>query len=104
MSKDVTPATEGELLIYPVNESPGDIKVLLVGETVWLPQRQIADLYEVSVRTVSKHLQNIYEEGELQPEQTIRKFRTVQTERERSVRRQVDHYRLEAILAVGGES
>lgn len=101
MSQDLTPAAEGELLIYPANEGPGGIRVLLVGETVWLPQRQIADLYEVSVKTVSEHLQNVYEEGELQPERTIRKFRIVQAEGERSVRRQVDHYSLEAILAVG---
>jgi hypothetical protein len=101
MSKDVTPATEGELLIYLANEGPGGLRVLLVGETVRLPQRQITDLYEVSVKTVSEHLQNVYEEGEHQPERTIRKFRIVQTEGERSVRREVDHYSLEAILAVG---
>ena len=101
MSKDVTSATEGELLIYPASKDPAGIRVLLVGETVWLPQRQIADLYEVTVKTVSEHLQNIYEEGELQPERTIRKLRIVQAEGGRAVRRQVDHYSLEAILAVG---
>lgn len=100
MSKDVVPASEGELQIYPAGRE-GGIRVLLVGETVWLTQRQIADLYDVSVKTVSEHLQNIYDEGELEPERTVRKFRIVQAEGARSVRRQLDHYSLEAILAVG---
>jgi len=101
MSKDITPATEGELLIYPASEGPGGIRVLLVGETAWLTQRQLADLYGVSVKTVSEHLQNVYEEGELQSERTIRKFRMVQSEGGREVRRILDHYSLEAIIAVG---
>lgn len=98
MSKDVTPATEGELLIYPAGEG---IRVLLTGETVWLTQRQMAELYGVSVPTVNEHLAAIYEEREIEPERTIRKFRIVQMEGARSVRRDVDHYNLEAILAVG---
>ena len=101
MSKDVTPATEGELLIYPASKDPAGIRVLLVGETVWLPQRQIADLYEVSVKTTSEHLQNVYEEGELQPERTIRKLRIVQREGARDVTRSVEHYNLDAIISVG---
>lgn len=101
VGKDVTPATEGELLIYPASEGLDGIRVLLVGETVWLTQRQMADLYGVSVKTISEHLQNIYAEGELQPEPTVRKFRMVQAEGDRSVRRQLDHYSLVAILAVG---
>jgi hypothetical protein len=66
-----------------------------------LPQRQIAELFQVTVPTVNEHLKGIYEEGELAPEATIRKFRIVQTEGTRQVERFVDHYRLEAILAVG---
>lgn len=98
MSKDVTPASEGELLIYPAGDG---IRVLLTGETVWLTQRQIAELYGVTVPTVNEHLATVYGEGEIQPERTIRKFRIVQMEGTRSVRRDVDHYSLEAILAVG---
>lgn len=98
MSKDLTPAAEGELLIYPAGDG---IRVLLTGETVWLTQRQIAELYGVSVPTVNEHLSTVYGEGEIEPERTIRKFRIVQMEGARSVRRDVDHYSLEAILAVG---
>lgn len=100
MSKDVAPIAEGELQIYPTAKD-GGIRVLLIGESVWLTQRQIADLYEVSVKTVSEHLQNIYDEDEIEPERTVRKFRIVQSEGARSVRRLLDHYGLEAILAVG---
>jgi len=100
MSKDMAPATEGELLIYPAGEG-GGIRVLLAGETVWLTQRQIAELYQVTVPTVNEHLANAYEDGELEPERTIRKLRMVQTEGGREVRRILDHYSLEAIIAVG---
>ncbi len=101
MSKEIAPATLGELLIYPATGREGGIRVLLVGETVWLTQRQIADLYGVSVKTISEHLQNIYDERELEAERTFRKFRMVQSEGGREVRRQLDHYSLDAILAVG---
>ncbi len=100
MTRDPVPAA-GDLLIYPASGSEAGIRVLLVGETVWLTQRQIAELYGVSVKTANEHLQNVYDEHELEPERTIRKFRTVQTEGGREVRRQLDHYSLEAILAVG---
>ena len=101
MSNDMVPSAGGELLIYPAGDGADGIRVLLSGETVWLTQRQIADLYQVSVKTVSEHLQNIYAEGELEPERTVRKFRMVQAEGGRSVRRQLDYYSLDAILAVG---
>jgi hypothetical protein len=61
----------------------------------------MAELYQISVKTVNEHLVNIYSEGELSPEATIRKFRIVQTEGARRVSRMVDHYNLDAILAVG---
>lgn len=101
MSKEMTPATEGELLIYPADDGSDGIRVLLAGETVWLTQRQIAELYQVSVPTVNEHLANAFDDGEIKPERTIRKLRIVQSEGDRSVRRMLDHYSLEAILAVG---
>lgn len=98
--KDVVPATEGELQFYPSAKGQG-IRVLLLGESVWLTQRQIAELYGVSVPTVNEHLANALQEGEIEPERTVRKFRMVQSEGGRDVRRQLDHYSLDAILAVG---
>jgi hypothetical protein len=98
MSKEVSPTSAGELLIYPAGDG---IRVLLTGETVWLTQRQMAELYGVSVPTVNEHLATCYQEHEIESERTIRKFRIVQIEGARSVRREVEHYSLEAILAVG---
>jgi hypothetical protein len=92
-------APEGQLLIY--NDGATRLQVRLEGSTVWLSQRLIADLFQVSVKTANEHLVNIYSEGELDPEATIRSFRIVQTEGSRQVIRAIDHYNLDAILAVG---
>lgn len=91
--------TPGQLLIY--RDGALAIQVRLDGQTAWLTQRQIADLYQVSVKTVNEHLLNVYAEGELTRDATIRRFRIVQIEGGRRVSRLVDHYNLEAILAVG---
>lgn len=65
--------------------------VRIVEQTVWLTQRLMAELYGKDVRAINEHFQGIYEEGELDPQATIRKFRIVQTEGNRSVSRLVDH-------------
>jgi len=90
---------EGRLLIY--RDGALNLQVRIEGQTVWLTQRLIADLYQVSVKTVNEHLINIYREGELDRDATIRKFRIVQREGKRNVSRTIDHYNLDAILAVG---
>ncbi len=90
---------DGQLLIY--HDGATHLQVRLDGQTVWLTQKQLADLYQVTVPTVNEHLKNIYSEGELSPEPTIRQFRIVQTEGSRQVSRQIDHYSLDMILAVG---
>jgi hypothetical protein len=91
----------GELLVYQGQGLNAPIQVRLEGETVWLSQRLMADLYGVAVPTINEHVSNIYDDEELQPEATIRKFRIVQTEGNRQVGRLVDHYNLDMILAVG---
>jgi len=100
MSDDALPPPS-ELLLYRGQDDRTRLEVRLSGDSVWLSQRQIAALYDLSVKTVSEHLQGIYDEGELEPERTVRKFRMVQIEGDREVRRLVDHYALAAILAVG---
>lgn len=90
---------QGQVLIY--QDGGLNLQVRLDGQTVWLPQRLIAELFQVSVKTANEHLVNIYNEGELDREATIRSFRIVQREGSRDVARQVDHYSLDAILAVG---
>jgi len=100
MSDDLNlPAPPGQFLIY--TDGATHLQVRLDGKTVWLTQRLIAELFDVSVKTVNEHLINIYNEAELPPESTIRKFRIVQTEGARQVNRNVEHYSLDAILAVG---
>jgi hypothetical protein len=89
------------MLLYSSADGSANVQVRLSEGTVWLTQKLMAELYGKDVRTINEHLGNIYEEGELDPEATIRKFRIVQTEGNRSVSRLVDHYSLPAILAVG---
>ena len=90
---------EGQLLIY--QDGSLRVQVRIDGRSVWLTQRLMAELYHVSFKTVNEHLVNIYAEKELDPAATIRKFQIVQTEGTRQVSRIVDHYNLDAILAVG---
>ena len=79
MSNELTPAPpDGQLLIY--QDGGLHIQVRLDGRTVWLTQRAMAELYQVSVPTINEHLANIYKESELDTEATIRKFLIVQTE------------------------
>lgn len=97
---DAPDPTPGLVLFRP-NDGGNTLRVRLEGETVWLTQRQMSELFQVSVPTVNEHLKNIYAEVELGSEATIRKFRIVQTEGSRQVERVVEHYSLDAILAVG---
>ncbi len=91
----------GEIILFQSDEGQTKIQVRFEDHTVWLTQRLMADLFQVSVKTINEHIQNIYREEELSPEATIRKFRIVQQEASRAVERLVDHYNLDTILAVG---
>lgn len=91
----------GELLVYQGQGIGSPIQVRLEGETVWLSQKLLSELYGVSIPTVNEHIGNIYNEEELVPEATIRKFLIVQTEGSRQVKRLVDHYNLDMIIAIG---
>ncbi len=95
------PETASEFILYQADDGQTKIQVRLVDGTVWLPQRSIAELFQKSTPTVNEHIANIYEEGELAPEATVRKFRIVQPEGTRRVERLVDFYNLDMILAVG---
>jgi len=92
---------QGELIVYQGQGLNSPVQVRLDGETVWLSQKLMAELYGVAVPTVNEHISNIYDDEELQPEATIRKFRIVQTEGNRQVGRLIDHYNLEMIIAIG---
>jgi len=101
---DLVPAA-GEFLVFVADDGTAQVHVRIADGAVWLTQRQIAVLYGKDVRTINEHLGNVYEEGELDPGATIRKFRIVRTEGNRTVSRQVarivEHYSLPAIIAVG---
>ena len=90
-----------EFLIFTGQAGEQSIEARYEDETVWLSQKLMAELFAVSVKTISEHLNNIYESEELQPDRTIRNFRIVQNEGGRSVSRQVDFYNLDAIISVG---
>lgn len=102
MSEDTGPIRpEGEIVLYQPREGGGQVRVLLEGQTVWLPQAMIADLFQTTIPNVNIHLKNIYEERELIPEATIKEYLIVRQEGSRQVSRKVLHYNLDAILAVG---
>ncbi|ADK85889.1 conserved hypothetical protein [Desulfarculus baarsii DSM 2075] len=90
-----------EFLIFTGQAGEQSIEARYEDETIWLSQRFMAELFAVDVRTISEHLKNIYETGEIQREATLRKFRIVQTEGNREVARSVDFYTLDAIISVG---
>lgn len=89
------------LALFTSADGQVSLQLKLLDDSLWLSQRQIAQLYEKSPKTISEHLVNIYDEGELDPSATIRKLRTVAREGPRDVERLLDHYNLEAVLAVG---
>ncbi len=90
-----------EFLLYQTEGGETRVQVSLFEGTVWLTQRLIAELYQKSIKTINEHIKNTYEERELDPQATIRKFRIVQLEDDRQVERLVDFYNLDVILAVG---
>jgi len=91
----------GHILIYQTESGQTKIEVRLEGETLWLNQAALAKLYQSTKQNVSLHIQNIYDEGELSEEATVKDYLTVQTEGARQVGRQVKHYNLDMIISVG---
>lgn len=100
-NKQLIRNSTAEFLIFTTQEGENTIEVRYEDQTIWLSQKLLAELFGVDVRTISEHLQNIFDQGELSREATIRKFRTVQTEGKRSVTRNIDYYNLDAIISVG---
>ena len=101
MPDNPTLPVTGQFLVYQAEDGRIKIDVRLADETVWLPQRLLAELFQKDVRTINEHIRNVYAEGELLPEATIRKFRIVQPEGARKVARELDFYNLDMIISVG---
>jgi hypothetical protein len=91
----------GEILLYQTEDGDTRMEVELRDETVWLNLMQMTELFLRDKSVISKHIRNVFEEGELSRQATVAKFATVQTEGSRQVRRQVDHYNLDVIISVG---
>ncbi len=92
---------QNQIIIYEGDDGESHIEVRFEGETVWLTQAQLVDLYQSSKANISEHIKNIYSEKELTPEATVRKFRTVQKEGNREVSRDIEHYSLDMIISLG---
>lgn len=93
--------TAANFLIFTAETGTPRIEVRVEGEMVWLTQKLMAELFDADVRTISEHLQNIFKNGELDEAATIRNFRIVQNEGGREVSREIEHYNLDAVIAVG---
>lgn len=94
-------AAEYLTFVAATGDSTESMEMRYEDENIWLTQKMMSALYDVDVRTINEHIQKIYEDGELTDEATIRNFRIVQTEGSRQVSRQVKHYNLQMIIAVG---
>lgn len=91
----------GKILIYQNEKGDTKIDVHFENDTVWMSQKSICELYQVSKSTISEHISNIYKDGELDKISTVRKFRTVQNEGGRNVERNIDYFNFDMILAIG---
>ena len=91
----------GEIIIYQNEDGQTDLEVKLEDETLWLSQKQMAELFGVTIATINEHIKNIYKEKELEEYSTIRKFLIVQQEGKRRVKREIEHYNLDMIISVG---
>ena len=90
-----------QFLIYQSEDGTTRIDVMLEAETLWLNQKQLTELFGKAKGTISEHIKHIFEDGELTPAATVRLFRTVQSEGGRDVNREVEHYNLDMVLALG---
>ena len=91
----------GEIIIYRAEDNTVQLDVRMENETVWLTQKQMADLFGVKKADISKHVSNIFSQGELIPEATVSKMETVQIEGKRTIVRYMDYYNLDMILSIG---
>ena len=93
--------SQSQIIIYEGDDGKSHVEVRFEGETVWLTQAQLGELFGSSKANISEHIKNIYIEQELSPQATVRKFRTVQKEGNREVSRDIEHYNLDLIISLG---
>lgn len=101
MGSDEIVPQGGQILIYQAENGQTKVQVRLEGETLWLNQAGLAALFQTTIPNINIHIKNIYDEGELSEQATVKDYLIVQTEGPRQVSRQVKHYNLDMILSVG---
>lgn len=94
-------SSKNEIILYQSGELAEHIEVRLDEDTVWLNRNQIATLFGRDVKTIGKHINNVFSEGELNKDSTVANFATVQNEGGRKIERQIEHYNLDVIISVG---
>lgn len=92
---------ENEILLYTDETGKMNVNVRFAEEDVWVTQVQLAEIYATTRQNIGQHIENIYKDNELPREATIKKFFIVQTEGIRQVKREIDHYNLDIIIAIG---
>ena len=92
---------ENTILLYHDEKGKTDVSVRFADEDVWVTQVQLAELYDTTRQNIGQHIENIYKDEELPRDATIKKFFIVQQEGKREVRRELDHYNLDVIIAIG---
>jgi hypothetical protein len=100
-SADDALPSKGEVIVYRTEDGQVKLDVRLENETVWLTQQMMADLFQTTIPNISMHVRNIFEEGELLPDATLKNFLTVRQEGSREVRRELEYYNLDMIISVG---
>ena len=93
--------SKGNLLLYQTEDGQTKIEVTLANDTVWLTADQMAELFQRNKSTISRHIKNVFESGELKPDSTVAFFATVQNEGARKVERNIAYYNLDMIISVG---
>lgn len=93
--------SNGEVIIYTGDDGKPRVQARLQDENMWLTQAQLVEVFQSSKANISEHISNIFDEGELSEEATVRKFRTVRIEGDREVSREIEHYNLEMVIALG---
>jgi hypothetical protein len=101
MANEIVPANAGEFLLYQTEDGKTRVQVRLGQDTVWLSLNQMADLFQRDKSVISKHIANVFAEGELTTEGTVANFATVQQEGTREVTRSIEYYNLDVIISVG---
>ena len=94
------PQNENNIMIYQDEDGITKVSIRFIDEDLWLTQNQIAEIYKTTQQNISLHINNIYKDNELEKDSTNKKFLLIQAEGNRQVKRNIDHYNLDMIIAL----